>query len=63
MQNHVQVKENAPQPQTDVPQLICDDAPYATISELAEIYDIETNIVQRRLKNHWPLEDALTTHS
>ncbi|MFM2476781.1 hypothetical protein [Celerinatantimonas sp. MCCC 1A17872] len=52
-----QPKKNAPL------SIICNDAPYATISELAEIYDIETNIVQQRLEAHWSLEKALTTHN
>ena len=48
---------------TKAPSIINHDAPYATISELAEVYDIETNIVRQRLQAHWPLEKALTTHN
>lgn len=61
MNTQSQSEEKESQP--NVPLLVCNDAPYATISELAEIYDIETNVVQQRLKAHWSLEAALTTHN
>ncbi|MFM2484129.1 hypothetical protein [Celerinatantimonas yamalensis] len=57
-----QSKENQPTPRAPL-SVVSNDAPYATISELAEIYDIETNIVQQRLGAHWSLEKALTTHN
>ncbi|CAG9001208.1 MAG: hypothetical protein CENE_03226 [Candidatus Celerinatantimonas neptuna] len=61
MNTQSQSEEKERQP--NVPLLVCNDAPYATISELAEIYDIEANVVQQRLKAHWSLEAALTTHN
>lgn len=55
--------EESPFQASPVLSVISTDAPYATISELAEIYDIECNIVEKRLKAHWTLEAALTTHN
>ncbi|MFM2482707.1 hypothetical protein [Celerinatantimonas sp. YJH-8] len=62
MDNQIKSEENSAKA-TVVLQVINTDAPYATISELAEIYDIEANVVEQRLKAHWSLEAALTTHS